>query len=66
MHKINPQIDKVTDRLDVDGEILVVTGTKKQNMLRKNIKQSLFHLMKFLFRHLRQRYTGICTNYGII
>ena len=22
MHKINPQIDKVTDRLDVDGEIL--------------------------------------------
>lgn len=22
MHKINSQIDKVTDRLDVDGEIL--------------------------------------------
>lgn len=66
MHKINPQIDKITNRLDVDGEILVAIGTKKQSMLKKNIKQFLFHLRRFLFLNFRQRYIGICINFGII
>lgn len=66
MHKINPQIDKITNRLDVDGKFLLAIGTKKQNMLKKNIKQFLFHLRKFLFLYLIQHYVGICINFGII
>jgi len=66
MHEINPQIDKFTDRLDVDGEILGSYWKKETNMLKKNIKQSFFHLRKFLFLHLKQHIIGICINYGII
>jgi len=66
MHKINPQIDKVTDRLDVDGEILGSYWDKETKYVKENIKQSFFHLGKFLFLRLRQRHIGICINYGII
>ena len=66
MHKINPQIDKVTDRLDVDGEIFGSYWNKETKYVKENIKQSFFHLGKFLLLRLRQRYIGICINYGII
>jgi len=38
MHKINPQIDKVTDRLDVDGEILGSYWEKETKYVKEKYK----------------------------
>ena len=38
MHKINPQIDKVTDRLDVDGEILGSYWDKETKYVKEKYK----------------------------
>lgn len=38
MHKINPQIDYVTDRLDVDGEILGSYWNKVAKYVKEKYK----------------------------
>jgi len=42
MHKINPQIDKFTDRLDVDGEILGSYWNKEIKYVKEKYKTILF------------------------
>jgi len=42
MHKINPQIDKVTDRLDVDGEILGSYWDKETKYVKEKYKTIVF------------------------
>ena len=42
MHKINPQIDKVTDRLDVDGEILGSYCNKETKYVKEKYKTIVF------------------------
>ena len=42
MHKINPQINKVTDRLDVDGEILGSYWDKETKYVKEKYKTIVF------------------------
>ena len=63
MHKINPQIDKITDRLDVDGEILGSYWNKETKYVKEKYKTIVFPFREISVPAFN---IGICINYGII
>lgn len=54
MHKIHTEIDKISKRLDVDGEILGSYWSKEVKYIKEEYtRQYLFHLKKFQHHDLR-------------
>ena len=51
--RLDSEIDKISERLDVDGEILGSYWPKEAKYVKRNTRQYLFHLKKFQHHDLR-------------
>ena len=62
MHKINPQIDNISNRLNVDGAILGNYWAKETKYVKEKYKTIPFPFKEIYAPALRQHGPGICFN----
>ena len=66
MHKINPQIDNISNRLNVEGEILGNYWAKETKYVNEKYKTIPFPFKEISVPTFKQHCPGIYFNYGII
>ena len=66
MHKINPKIDKISERLNVDGDILGNFWPKEIKFIKEEYRTIPFPFKEINAPKFKMKRIGICINCLII